>query len=87
MTKIPFDRRFTWEAMTKFIAHSAVGDESKHNPHWKTQYYQCGICTIDYDFITRLENAEEETRWILEFLDLTGKSLNRISMIYGRNPT
>ena len=62
--------------MTKFIAHSAVGDESKHNPHWKTQYYQCGICTIDYDFITRLENAEEETRWILEFLDLTGTALN-----------
>ena len=69
--------------MTKFIAHSAVGDESKHNSHWKTQYYQCGICTIDYDFITQLEHAKEETRWILDFLDLTGTALIPVTILYG----
>ena len=62
--------------MTRYIANSNVGDEFMQNSHWKPQYYQCGICTIDYDIITQLEHVEKETRWILDFLNLTGKALN-----------
>ena len=67
--------------MTKYIANSTVGDESKHNHHWYTQYHQCGICTIDYDIITQLEHAKEETHWILEFLNLTGKAFQIICVV------
>ena len=49
----------------------------QHNAHWRTQYYQCGICSIDYDFITQIEHSEKETRSILEFLNLTGKASQR----------
>jgi len=70
-SKVPFERRFTWEAMTQYIAQSAVGDESKHNAHWRTQYNQCGICSIDYDIITQIEHSEKETRSILKFFNLT----------------
>ena len=46
------------------------------NSQWKTHYHQCGFCTIDYDFITQIEHAEEENRWFLDYFNLTGKALN-----------
>ena len=32
--QIPYSRRFTWEALTKFIASSPVGDEKPQQHHW-----------------------------------------------------
>ena len=63
--KVPYSRRFTWEALARYVASSSVGDESIQQHHWKSQNYQCGVCTVDYDIVTHLEEAERETRWIL----------------------
>ena len=70
--KVPYSRRFTWEALVKYIASSPIGDESVQDHHWKLQSYHCGLCSVDYDIITHLEHAESETKWILELLNLTG---------------
>ena len=71
---VPFSRRFTWDALTNYIASSPVGDDSDdlQDHHWKLQFNQCGLCTVDYNLITHLEHAASETRWILEHLNLTG---------------
>ena len=63
---VPYTRRFTWEAMTSYIAQSTVGDELNQEHHWRTQFYHCGICSVDYNLITQLEHAKKETNWILE---------------------
>ena len=42
--------------------------------HWQTQFYECGMCVLNYTIITHLEEAEEETKWILSNLNLTGTS-------------
>ena len=74
---VPFSRRFTWAALTHYIASSPVGDDSDdlQDHHWKLQFNQCGLCTVDYNVITHLEHAASETRWILEHLNLTGFNL------------
>ena len=71
--QVPFSRRFTWEALAKFVASSPVGDITKQQHHWRLQSYQCGLCTVDYNIITQLDHAATETKWILEYLNLTGK--------------
>ena len=71
--KVPFSRRFTWEALVKYIASSPVGDMIQQEHHWRLQSYHCGLCTVDYDIITQLDHAATETKRILELLNLTGK--------------
>ena len=73
---VPYTRRFTWEAMTSYIAQSTVGDELNQEHHWRTQFYHCGICSVDYNLITQLEHAKEETNWILEMKKWKGTVLN-----------
>ena len=74
--KVPFSRRFTWEALAKFVASSPVGSRQQH--HWRLQSYQCGLCTVDYNLITQLDHAATETKWILEYLNLTGKNISDV---------
>ena len=76
---MPYTRRFTWEALIKYIVSSPIGDESGQDHHWRLQSYQCGLCTVDYNIITHLEHASSETTWILEHLNLTGSSLKSVS--------
>ena len=71
--QVPFSRRFTWEALVKYIASSPVGDMTLQEHHWRLQSYQCGLCTVDYNIITQLDHATTETKWILEYLNLTGE--------------
>ena len=71
--QVPFSRRFTWEALTNFVASSPVGDVTLQQHHWRLQSYQCGLCTVDYNIITQLDHASTETKWILEYLNLTGE--------------
>ena len=71
--QVPYSRRFTWEALTKFVASSPVGDETPQQHHWKLQSYQCGLCTVDYNIVTQLDHATAETNFILEYLNLTGE--------------
>ena len=73
---VPYTRRFTWEAMTSYIAQSTVGDELNQEHHWRTQFYHCGICSVDYNLITQLEHAKEETNRILEMKKWKGTVLN-----------
>ena len=73
---VPYTRRFTWEAMTSYIADSTVGDELNQEHHWRTQFYHCGICSVDYNLITQLEHAKEETNWILEIKKWKGTVFN-----------
>ena len=44
------------------------------NSHWKTQYHQCRICHFDYDYITHLENNEQESTFILRQLNIDTKT-------------
>ena len=74
--KVPYSRRFTWEALAKYVASSPVGSRQQH--HWRLQSYQCGLCTVDYNLITQLDHAATETKWILEYLNLTGKQVTNI---------
>ena len=73
---VPYTRRFTWEAMTSYIAQSTVGDELNQEHHWRTQFYHCGICSVDYNLITQLEHAKEETNRILEMKKWKGTVLS-----------
>ena len=41
----------------------------------KLQFYQCGPCTVDYNIVTQLDHATAETKFILEYLNLTGDFL------------
>ena len=66
--------------LDKSIAASPVGVEWRKNPHWQTQFYQCGMCIVNYTLITHLEKSEEETKWILDSLNLTGKDNSRDSI-------
>ena len=77
---VPYTRRFTWEAMTSYIAQSTVGDELNQEHHWRTQFYHCGICSVDYNLITQLEHAKEETNRILEMKKWKGTVLNCVSI-------
>ena len=76
--EVPYSRRFSWGALTKYIATSPVGVDSVQDHHWKLQFNQCGLCSVDYSLITHLEHAASETRWILELLNLTGDYLRII---------
>ena len=52
---------------------SPVAAESRQDPHWQTQFFVCGMCVLNYTIITHLEEAEKETKWILDSLNLSGK--------------
>jgi len=67
-----YRRRFSWNAFADLIANSVLGQENFHNHHWKSQFYHCRPCNIDYDITTQQENARLETEWILDYLHLEG---------------
>ena len=65
-------------SLAQSIAASPVAAESKQDPHWQTQFFVCGMCVLNYTIITHLEEAEKETKWILDSLNLSGEgSFNR----------
>lgn len=63
------------KTLIKSIATSPADAESRQDPHWQTQFFVCGMCVLNYTIITHLEEAEKETKWILDNLNLSGKVL------------
>jgi len=61
-------RNVTWQAFVSYVA-SNRGDNAMEN-HWKSQFRQCHICDVDYQFITHLEEGENEINFILEKLQV-----------------
>ena len=39
------------------------------------------MCVIDYAIITHLEEAEKETKWILNHLNISGKANSSVGYI------
>ena len=69
--KIPDGLRTTFEAFVEFIASNP--GNLRHNPHWKSIFSHCSPCAIDYNFITHLENSEEEIDPLLKEIGLFRK--------------
>ena len=55
------------------------------NSHWKTQYHQCRICHFNYDYITHLEQSENESKYIFRQLKIQNKT--HIPERYSWSPT
>ena len=64
----PHGRNVSWEAFVKYIAANN-GDKMMNN-HWRTQFNQCHICNVDYEYITHLENNSDETDFIFKKLEI-----------------
>ena len=56
---------FSLNAFLKFIANGSNGHV---NMHWVPMHEVCSPCIIDYDYITRLESIEEDSRTVLKAL-------------------
>ena len=69
----PHGRNVSWEAFVKYIAANS-GDKVM-NYHWTSQFHQCRICNVDYQYITHLENSIDEADFIFQRLKI-GKDLS-----------
>ena len=41
------------------------------NPHWQPQYMRCNYCEINYDVVGRVENLEEDIKYIAHINNFT----------------
>ena len=51
------------------------------NHHWDPYAFRCNVCNIDYDYILRLENFEEESEIFMDALNIEKNSeLRRLQL-------
>ena len=60
----PFDKFVSWEAFVEYVAANP-GDKA-HDHHWRSQFNQCRICNVEYDYITHIEHSEDEAGYIFD---------------------
>ena len=54
------------------------------NHHWRSQYHQCRLCNLEYDYITHLEDSNHEANFILRKLGV--ENLTQIPPKYSWSP-
>ena len=59
----PEDRFVSWKAFIEYVAANP-GDQA-HDHHWRSQFHQCRLCDIDYQYMLHLQNSEDEVDYIL----------------------
>jgi len=70
-------------SLEAFIAYIATSkDQGDFNWHWKSFFWHCAPCHLNYELITQLENATEEGPQLLkeigvdQFTHIPGKNSN-----------
>ena len=61
----------SFEAFIEFIATNR--GQAGHNIHWRSIFSLCSACAMDFNYITHLENSEEEIPSLLREIGLDGK--------------
>jgi hypothetical protein len=74
-------------SLEAFIAYIATSkDQGDFNWHWKSFFWHCAPCHLNYELITQLENATQEGPQLLkeigvdQFTHIPGKSSNHKSI-------
>lgn len=56
----------TFSEFVRFIIDNEYEGVQALNEHWEQYYKQCHPCLVGYDFVGTFENAEEDTKAVLE---------------------
>lgn len=54
----------SFNAFASFVAANEM--EILHNWHWVSQYWHCSPCLLKYNYITHLDNNNNETKYLLD---------------------
>ena len=66
-----YDRRIPWSLMAKYISETDPAyDAYIQEHHVRTIDFHCEPCTLKYEIITMLENAEKERKYISKKLKI-----------------
>ena len=66
----PVDKNITFDEFLNYVIN--IGDEY-WNEHWQTYDKLCHPCAVQYDFVGKFENIEEEARHVLEISGISSK--------------
>ena len=56
-------RNVTFEAFVEYLV--ANPSQSSYNWHWRSFFWHCSPCHFKYNYVTHLEDSEEEGPWLL----------------------
>ncbi|XP_050730021.1 carbohydrate sulfotransferase 11-like, partial [Eriocheir sinensis] len=52
----------------RYISEPGPGTAEQRNEHWLPMHELCAPCSVEYDFIGRMENLEEDADYVLRWL-------------------
>ena len=60
----------TWPEFVDYLTHAPLREKMEKDwhfsDHWKEMYKICAPCTIDYDFIGKLESIDTDAKYLLK---------------------
>ncbi|XP_050734197.1 carbohydrate sulfotransferase 11-like isoform X2 [Eriocheir sinensis] len=58
----------TFSEFIRYISEPGPGTAEQRNEHWLPMHKLCSPCSVEYDFIGRMENLEEDADYVLRWL-------------------